>query len=303
MNLSVIITSLNENSDRLNKTIQTIRDNSDDTVEIIVIDDCSDIPVSNIDTTVKLFRNENRIGCAPARHFGATIASGKYILFTDAHMIYHPEWYSSFLKISSNLNNTTTAICGTCLGLDDTHTEIDKSCGSYVGARLSLHDKRENQIIEGKWIQEKEEKLYEISCMMGAIYFINREYFLTLRGLSELKMWGSDEPCLALKILQSGGKMVVSKDIKAGHFFRNKSPYSTGVQYLVYNKIRMAKTLLPDELGQKLIDKLPKDGNYYAAMNMIESEKLIIEEYKQYYNSIFIKPIDDICKKYNIENV
>lgn len=302
MNLSVIITSLNEDPSKLNRTIQTIKNNSDDTVEIIVVDDCSDIPVSNIDPTVKLFRNNIRIGCAPSRHFGATIASGKYVLFTDAHMVYHPEWYSSFKKIVATLNYNV-AICGTCFGLDNIHTEIDKSCGSYTGARLALYDKRETQIIEGKWIQEKTGDLYDISCMMGAIYFINREYFLKLRGLSELKMWGSDEPCLALKILQTGGKMIISKEIKAGHFFRESSPYVTGMQYLVYNKIRMARTLLPDELGQRLIDKLPKDGNFNAAMVMIENEQSVIEEYKQYYKSIFIKPIDDICKEHNIENI
>ena len=301
MKLSVIITSLNESPDRLNRTIQTIRDNSDDNVEIIVIDDCSDIPVSNIDKTVKLFRNGIRLGCAPSRHFGATIATGKYLLFTDAHMVYHPEWYSSFLKITNDLADNV-AVCGTCLGLDEMHTDLDKSCGSYMGARLALYNKNENQVIEGKWIPEQTGDLYEISCMMGAIYIINREYFLKLRGLSELKMWGSDEPCLALKILQSGGKMIVSKEIKAGHFFRNNSPYSTGIQYLVYNKIRMAKTLLPDVLGQKLIEKLPKDGNYHAAMQMIENEKLSIEEHKQYYQSLFTRSIDDICKEFHIKD-
>lgn len=302
MNLSVIITALNEDINRLTNTINTINEYSNYDVEIIVIDDCSDNPVSNIDSSVKLFRNPIRLGCAPSRHFGATVASGKYLLFTDAHMIYHPDWYSSFNKIVANLDDNV-AICGTCIGLDDTHTDINKSCGSYTGARLALYDKRENQVIEGKWIQEKAGDLYNISCMMGAIYFINREYFLKLRGLSELKMWGSDEPCLALKILQSGGKMILSKEIKAGHFFRGTSPYVTGMQYLVYNKIRMAKTLLPDELGHKLIDKLPRDGNFNAAMVMIENEKSTIEEYKQYYKSIFVKSIDDICKEYNIESI
>lgn len=302
MNLSVIITALNEEQERLNRTIKTILDNSDQNVEIIVVDDCSDNIVSNIYPSIKLFRNPIRLGCALSRHFGATVASGKYLLFTDAHMIYHPEWYSSFNEIVANLNDNI-AICGTCLGLDDTHTDINKSCGSYTGARLALYDKRENQVIEGKWIQEKVGDLYEISCMMGAIYFINKDYFFKLRGLSDLKMWGSDEPCLALKILRSGGKMVMSKKIIAGHFFRESSPYVTGMQYLVYNKIRMAKTLLPDDIGQKLIDKLPRDGNFNAAMDMIENEKSTIEEYKQYYNSIFIKSLDDICTEFNIENI
>jgi len=301
MKLSVIITSLNEDINKLNKTIETITEYSNNEVEVIIIDDYSDIPINNSynNNNIKLFRNEFRMGCAPSRHFGAIKASGNYLLFTDAHMIYDKNWYNSFKEICHVLDNKT-AICGTCIGLDDTHNSLDNSCGPYSGARLSLYETRENQVIEGKWISPKSEDLYEISCMMGAIYFIQRNYFLNLRGLSELKMWGSDEPCLALKILQSGGRMVLSKKIKAGHFFRNTSPYITGMQYLVYNKIRMAKTLLPNDIANYLINKLPIDGNFIAAMEMIENEKNDIEEYKSYYNSIFNTSIVDICNKYNI---
>ncbi len=274
MILSVIITSLNEDSNRLDNTIQTIRNNSDELVEIIVVDDCSDVKVSISDLKAQLFRNPTRIGCAPSRQFGASKAKGKYLLFTDAHMIYDENWYAEFKLITQLLDNNV-AICGTCVGLDDKHTELKNSCGSYTGARLSLYEPSENQVLEGKWVCEKPGDLYEISCMMGAIYFIEKDYFFKLRGLSDLKMWGSDEPCLALKILLSGGKMKISKKIRAGHFFRDNSPYVTGMQYLVYNKIRMAKTLLPDRLGELLISKLPKDGNFIAALDMIKQEKIV----------------------------
>ena len=36
-------------------------------------------------------------------------------------------------------------------------------------------------------------------------------------------------------------------------------------------------------------------------MKMVENEKDIIEEYKQYYQSIFIDDIDDLCQKFNID--
>jgi len=137
--------------------------------------------------------------------------------------------------------------------------------------------------------------------MMGAIYFINREYFLKLRGLSDLKMWGSDEPCLSIKIYLSGGKILLDKKIKVGHFFRKSAPYTTGCSHLIYNKIRMAKTLLPDELGEYLISKIKKDNNFNAAMKMIEDEKDLINEYKQYYKSIFTVDIKDICTKFDIK--
>ena len=142
---------------------------------------------------------------------------------------------------------------------------------------------------------------YEISCLMGALYFVRKDWFLKIRGLSDIKMWGSDEPFLSLKTLLCGGHIFLLKNVRAGHVFRDSAPYTTGVEYLVYNKIRMAKTLLPDELANKLIDKLPKDGNFNAAMKMCELEKTEIEEYKTYYKSIFIKDFYEFCKEYDIK--
>jgi glycosyltransferase involved in cell wall biosynthesis len=297
--LSVIITALNETQEELETTIKTIRNYSWN-VEIIIVDDYSDIPVKVSDPTVKIYRNPKRVGCAPSRTLGASKASNKYLLFTDSHMVFHPNWYNAFLEYSIN-QPENAVFCGVCLGLDNENKDIYKHKGKYSGARLALWEEKENQVMEGKWIPEKNGDLYEISCLMGALYFINREYFNELRGLSELKMWGSDEPCLSLKVLLSGGKILLAKNIQAGHIFRNTAPYRTNMSFLVYNKIRMAKTLLPDDLAQKLIDKLPRDGDYYEAMRMVENERNIIEECKKYYKSIFSTDIHDICKKFNIQ--
>jgi glycosyltransferase involved in cell wall biosynthesis len=297
--LSVIITSLNEKLETIQKTIETIRFGASD-IEIILIDDASDEIVNLNDSNIIFHRNENRIGCAPSRTKGASLARGKYLLFTDAHMIYHPDWFKHFLEYVKD-SPENICFCGTCLGLDSERKTLEEARGKYCGARLSLYEKSENQVLEGKWISEKSGDLYELSCLMGAIYIIDRKYFEKLRGLSELKMWGSDEPCLSLKILQSGGKILMAKNIEAGHFFRSKAPYSTNISYLVYNKIRMAKTLLPEKLGNDLINKLNKDGNFNAAMTLIEKHEEEIKEYKKYYDSIFNVNIESICQKYNIQ--
>lgn len=297
--LSIVITSLNEDPTTLNNTVSSIRDTSNN-VEIIVVDDASDNIVSVNDKETIVTRNSERIGCAPSRHKGASLAKNKYLLFTDSHMVFSSGWYDHFTKRIEN-EKENVVFCGMCLGLDKNHLTLDKHRGKYCGARLSLYEEKENQVLEGKWISEKSEEEYEISCMMGAIYIINKNYFFKLRGLSDLKMWGSDEPCLALKILQSGGKMLLVKGISAGHIFRDEAPYATNLSYLIYNKIRMAKTMLPDELGNKLINKLPKDGNYFAAMEMINIEKETIKEYKNYYHSIFSVSVDEICEKFRIK--
>lgn len=296
--LSVIITALNENNFLLNRTILTLREGNKN-IEIIVIDDCSDSPVFIFDKDVKLIRNEQRIGCAQSRHKGALLAKNEWLLFTDAHMLFQKDWFDGFLSYKLT---DKTVLCGTCLGLDErSHNTLDKSAGEYNGARLALYEKDENQILEGKWIGNKDGDFYDLSCLMGAIYLIKKEYFLYLKGFSELKMWGSDEPCLSLKVLLSGGNIKIAKKIRAGHVFRGNSPYSTETKYLTYNKIRMALSLLPDDLANNLIQKLPKNPDFFGALEIIKQEEQDIIKHKEYYKSIFTKDIYSVCKKNDIK--
>lgn len=304
--LSIVITALNENCGILNKTIKSIIETTPpNTVEIIVIDDYSSSPVTVDYKEVISERNKFRCGVAVSRHIGATLASKKWLLFTDSHMIFKQGWYENFLKTEKLDSDERTIYCGTCLGLwYEENTEIyDKvdlnKLPKYYGARLSLLES--DNILEGKWISEKKEDIYEISCLMGAIYFIQKDFFFKIRGLSDLKMWGSDEPTLSLKVLQSGGKILQLKDVQIAHLFRKRAPYTTDTKYLVYNKIRMAKTLLPDEIGEMLINKLPKNDVFSQAYDLINNEYKLIQDYKSYYNSIFTVNFLDVCKKFNID--
>jgi glycosyltransferase involved in cell wall biosynthesis len=305
--LSIIITSLNENNFILNKTIQSIIDTSPKNIEIIVIDDCSDNHVGLESKKVILERNQFRMGVAQSRHFGASIATNKWLLFTDSHMKFAPKWYDNFIEYQKT-SIPKTIYNGCCLGLwegdniDWDNINLDK-LPHYYGAKLELYNKQDNKILEGKWLNLKENKdkdNYEISCLMGAIYFIQKKFFFEIRGLQDLKGWGSDEPLLSLKTLLSGGEIRQLKNVRAAHLFRKTAPYSTPNKHMIYNKIRMAQTLLPEDLGRLLISKLPQTVEFFEAFQLINQENKIIEEYKKYYKSIFIKDIEYINQKFNI---
>lgn len=309
--LSVIITSLNENNLVLNNTVQSIFNSTfGNTLEIIVVDDHSDIPVEikNKHPNIILHRNKFRMGVAQSRHFGACMAKYKWLLFTDSHMLFDTSFYSKFLiyQLSSKHN---TIYNGCCLGLwqedilDWKNINLNK-LPKYYGARLSLYEEKENQILEGKWndgIKNKDEDNYDISCLMGAIYFIRKKFFFEIRGLQDLKGWGSDEPLLSLKTLLCGGEIKQVKKIVAAHAFRAVAPYRTFNKHMIYNKIRMAKTLLPEEMGRLLISKLPRSTEFFEAIELINNENKFIEEHREYYKSIFTKSINEICEKFNIK--
>lgn len=295
MLLSIVIPVLND-QEELNLTIQSIRDTSPSDVEIIVIDDKSDVPVVVKDPTVKLVRSQDRKGVGGSRWIGANYAMGDYLLFVDSHMRFDTDWYqNAIIHLKSSPSNVVW--CATCLGLEEGCMDIKKNKGSYNGARLALYDENENQVFEGKWIPDKEGDEYEITCLMGACYFFHKSWFLYIKGTSSLKMWGSDEPLLSVKTYLAGGSIKLMKSVKIGHKFRSSTPYSTGVQYLVYNKLRSMKMLFSDNLYKRLSEKIEEDGNKVEALKMIEQDKDEIENEKQYYKSIFVRDEKWLCEK------
>lgn len=297
--LSVIITVLNESQANLNRTVTSLLDTINlDRDEIIIIDDCSIIPVKiqQSHPIIKIERNKFRIGVAQSRHVGATLAKNKWLLLTDGHMHFHPDWYKNLL--AHNIENSVDKIyCGTCVGIWEKYPETMDwlALPKYYGADLILQDKTKQQILEGQWTKKVPDgNECEISCLMGALYFIKKEFFFKIRGLSDLKMWGSDEPCLSIKTICTGGKIRLLKNVQAAHLFRPSAPYVTASKFMVYNKIRMAYTFFPTDLGRELIATLPRNNEFFEACFMFNQEHKIIEEYKKYYSSIFVKNIDHI---------
>jgi glycosyltransferase involved in cell wall biosynthesis len=296
--ISVIITVLNENSDYLNNTISSLRCGANSGLEIVVVDDGSDRKIDIIDKKVIYHRNPFRMGVGRSRHIGATLAKNGWLLFTDSHMTFQNDWYKEFNKLSATKD---TLLCGACLGLAEGEMDISKYNGRYHGARLALYEKPTNQVLEGKWIESKDGDGYELSCIMGAVYLIPREFFFKIRGLSDIKMWGCDEPCLAIKTWLSGGSVKMAKTIVAGHQFRDFAPYVTPNKFLLYNKMRLCKSFFPEDLARNLISKLPQDTQFFEACQMINKDKKEIEEYKKYYQSIFVRDVYWLCVKFNID--
>ena len=302
--ISVIITSLNEQNYILNKTIQSILDTSPSDIEIIIIDDNSNIPVKieSKNSNVIFEKNSFRIGAAQSKHNGVTLSSKKYIFLTDAHVLFSPGWCEEALKTLENKPNSL--FCGSCMGLSEDRFDLSKGNGAYTGAKLFLYSNENKQILDGKWMpNKKDENNYEISCVMGANYFMHKSHFFKIRGFSELRAWGSEEPCLSIKTWLSGGEIILNKNVKIGHMFRNTAPYSTNVWEITYNKIRMARSFLDENLAGILISKLKQDNSYFEAVKGINKDINLINEHKQYYKSIFVRDMNWMCEKFNIDKI
>ena len=298
-NISIIIPVLNDNIE-INNTIESIYSTQKNNVEIIVVDDGSDIPVKIDNAEVRLFRFDVRKGAGQARHFGAQQATTKHLLFIDSHMRFDDNWYDN--AMNRIVSTPKTLWCGACLGMDKSMMNVKTPIGIYTGADLVLYNDITGIIFDGVWkddIADKDD--YEISCIMGACYFIHRDWYFYIKGLEQTMMWGSEEPILSTKTWLAGGEVRLMKSVRIGHKFRDMSPYLTNVSHIQYNKLAYMYMLFSHDIYESLKSKFPNDGNTNAALNLIEKNKCILNLEKKYYDSIFKYDIHWLCDKFKIK--
>ena len=289
---------LNEGEETQN-TIDSIYSTSDPKMfNIIVIDDYSDKPSNIVKADeITYIRNEQRIGVDACRQKGADMSETPYLMIIDSHMRFKNGW---MVKMIQNISsNPKTLWCTKCVGLGYGNMDINRSRDNYYGADFVVQNS-DNEILEPKWRNVRDYGSYEIPCILGANYGVSKKWFNYIHGLKGLKMWGCSEIFMSLKTWMAGGDCKIDTDIEIGHKFRDTAPYSTGVWNMIYNKMYLCKTILPIEIGNYLIDKMPKTVNYKRAMKEIDLNVNKINQERDYYNSIFSLSFEDICKKWNV---
>jgi GT2 family glycosyltransferase len=247
MNLTIIITLLNDDAE-CRATIASLRATAPADLTILVIDDCSDQPFAYAgDDAVRVVRNKERVGCAPSRHLGAALVTTPYLMFTDAHMRFEEGWFGNLQrKIASRPDCCWN---GTCLGLGEGRMDLAKFRGLYTGARMNLFGVDKNkptfkQVMEAQWAPHKDDE--EVAAFMGAVYVLPKKVYDGCGGLTGLRKWGGDEPYLSLRLWLSGYEIRQALDVRAGHKFRDKAPYTTHTWELTFNKLWMILTLFGD---------------------------------------------------------
>ena len=295
--LAVCLTVL-EDREETSATIQSILDTSK-VVEIVVVDDASNDPVDIKFPGVIYRRNDQRMGVAASRDVAVSIAKSDFTLITDSHMRFTPNWHKN---IMDRLGDKNQAWCATCLGLDADNMDINKPKGRYRGADLVLYRANDNTIFEGKWAPTKTGDDYEISCMMGACYFVSKELYGKVLGLGALKQWGSDEPYLSSKIWLAGGSIRLAKSVEIGHKFRKKAPYRSDTWCLHYNKLRAVREVFGPEWYRFIIKKMERHNPNVrlANINLLKDMKEVTKN-EAYYLATFPYDWRWLCDKFGIE--
>lgn len=303
--LTVIIPVLNDQAE-LTETLRSIRATSPVAqIEIIVVDDASTEPaVVAPEFNAQLFRNENRIGCAPSRHIGAGKASAAHLLFIDSHMRFTPKWWTNLRKHITA--KPEAAWCCKSLGLSDFVDAIDErgnkikvpnmdvsqpKGGTYTGATLNFDGPDPNktgdqplyrQVFEGNWLRQVLETGDEVPCLMGACYVVPTKLFFKIGGLFGLRKWGSDEPFLSMKIWLSGGEILMAADVEIGHKYRGDAPapYRTEVWEIYFSKLRSIMVLFNEPEVRYFMARLEKIWQPYDKNPMMQEAKNTVNHCK-----------------------
>jgi glycosyltransferase involved in cell wall biosynthesis len=201
-------------------------------VEIIFVDDASEPPASTIldkmeNPRIKIIRNDERQGLIRAKTLGANASQGDILVFLDAHVRTYPGWLEPMIRLTSA--NYKRVVVPMIPVLNGTTWEQVKD---YVGVKLIFDWK-----MDFIWYVDSEDDYVPI--MSGGLLAITRKWFdETGQYDPDMLQWGGENIEQSVKIWLCGGEIVVARDSRVGHVFREESPYVINTTQIHVNKAR-----------------------------------------------------------------
>lgn len=296
--LTVIIPFLNE-KEEVRSTVKSLRENSDFDFEIILINDCStdgyDYKKVAEDFGTKYIEHSERMGVAASRDEGVNKCNTEFFLFLDAHMrVYQRDWVEILVRELEK--ERKCLFCTSTLSLDKDGVQNTDNLG--YGSRIDFQD------LSAPWMTDEvdnsDDRIIDIPCVMGASYACSKSYWLYLDGLNGLKSYGFDEQLISIKVWLDGGRCRLLKDIKFGHIFRVAMPvpYEVRPKDFLKNLLFVTELFLGFDMKLKILHKYRAEcGAQYVSEiinELVENEGHFILERKQHYNTIFPYTIERV---------
>ena len=328
MRLTIIANDLNDHEDLKQTLLSILATAPGREIEMIVVDDFSKVPLTlgeeyweqhaTENQTLTILRPPFRMGCGGSRHHGAVHSTGDFILFIDSHMRFTKGWYEA--AEARIVGRPQTIHCACCVGLCEGNMDPEQTSGGlYTGATLNIFGPDKNapgkvQVMEGVWKDHISEEAMrenpprkvplqdvEIPCIMGACYFVPREWFFKIGGMPWLRQWGADEPLLAIKTWFAGGECRLLDTVRIGHKFKDRQPYAVDFTAVLYNKVRMIMTCLGDKEAIFLTARLGATSQQTpGALAEIARDRKAINAERDWNRNLFVRDLKWLSAKFAI---
>lgn len=309
MKLSVIITTHNDNEELQHTICSLFGCQPTDNMEVIVVDDGSTPPATiptHLADRVKLRRIDRRIGVGAARHAGAELSTGEVLFFTDSHMRFPGTFLAATdASMPSIPNQPGGMLCGRCCHLTESG-EINYG-HMYSGATWNLFgtdrnaklvtrrdflklNRRNMQVFETVWAPTHGSNMSELSAVMGACYFINRDLYFRIRPLQFLRSWGGDEQALSLKCWLAGGTIRLASNVIVGHKFKKHGIRPIEPSDPLYNKLFLIHTCLEPEYVKYFTNALQRTRpDYRSAFKRLIADWHLVETERAHNQRVFTR--------------
>lgn len=300
--LTFCIAYLNE-QEQLEKTLESIRNNCGNKVDIIVIDDAS---YNNYDhshckekyNVNKWITHTTRQGSSLSKHEAVMLSETPYFMFCDSHIrLMSPNFAETLVNhIKSDPE------CIYCTGMrqltaDSNDEPIDNifTQGAYANHLVYCHGI--NYVLNPK---DKHLNAIYTPAVLGSGYAGSKEFFNKIKGFEEHEGYGSEEITLAYKAWLYGNGCKSLRDVYIGHIFRkNGFPYIVQLGEPLYNLMATVYCCCPEDEFVNSIHRWAteesKNRFTYAFKRFVVNLPRLVES-RKYYNSIQKRSYSDFVK-------
>ena len=311
MDLSIIIAYHDEGESFIRETVNSIKSTCDVEYEIIIVDDCSEIPLKLDDVIV--LRHEDNLGVGACFDTGIKIAKSERIFLMGCDVRFVSNKWAS-LMVQEILYHPQSLICTSVVHLDwgsDIMTfELSRQNFVYNGATIlvAYGDKEGNRdILHASWlprfsrmvpptldavravlskygVDPGEKGAYQVPCILGAAYGVSKSWYNHIDGFWGHRKWGTLEPYISIKSYMFGGDCLTAPHIETAHMF--KCAGKKDMTCLAYNTMLICWLLLDKQDKKQLIDWLNHPGKLAGAQMIEENIDKIYPKRTEYRHKI-----------------
>lgn len=240
MNLSVIIPSYKD--PLLQKTIDSVLDNSRTDIEIIAILDGPwlKVPIKKDPRVIVIELPENK-GMRNAINIGLTKSTGRYIMKCDSHCLFAPD----FDRVLSNSCRTNWLMIPRRYSLNEIKWKRDES--RYIRDYHYISFPKETKFGFGMeptdWIRYNRDHLMidDTMTFQGSCWFAEKAYFMNRVGFLDDRKetygpFAQEQLEIGMKYWLGGGEIKVNKNTWYAHLSKREHHYQSGEYDKTYKR-------------------------------------------------------------------
>lgn len=312
--LTYIIAFRNENYE-IERTLSSIRYMCKHS-NITIVDDDSDDGFNYQEIAnrygAKYVRLEKRNGSAGAKNYGGMHNDTKYFCFLDGHQrIYHKDLDLTMISYIQKYPKSIFATRSIYItrptkyyinesdykGLKKNHCGNSYCC--YITDKIGYE-------WDPKWtdkqIDANNANITRVMCVLGAVYFMETEWFKYIKGLEGLTIYGLEESFMSIKTWLLGGTCYVLKNIGVGHLYRKKNSTPIDPSCVDANRLFLTHVFLDDLKEVARYDKNLKNrikDRYSDALKYVKPKTSYVYELYDFLTKNRVMTVKELFERVN----